>query len=315
MKIICAIAVLLVASFGLPLRADLADGIRAIVNDKVITYQEVTDSTAQAVDVLRQEYANDPDLFQQKYTAVLNDGLETLIENQLILNEFATKYNPLPDSAIDELVADRIRDRFGDRITCIRSLQAEGETFEKFREDVREQYIISELRYKNESGNDIIISPWKIENYYSLHQDEFQVSDQVKLRMIVLTKSSEDDPDTRKKADDILAQIQKGTSFAQLASLYSQDPEQQGSDWMECSVLRKELADAVNALKPGQTSGVIETSDDCYIIRVEDKRPVHVRPLSDVRDSIQQTLRTQEQKAAEQRWIESLKKKAFIRLF
>jgi len=84
---------------------------------------------------------------------------------------------------------------------------------------------------------------------------------------------------------------------------------------MECSVLRKELADAVNALKPGQTSGVIETSDDCYIIRVEDKRPVHVRPLSDVRDSIQQTLRTQEQKVAEQRWIESLKKKAFIRLF
>jgi peptidyl-prolyl cis-trans isomerase SurA len=315
MKIICAIAMLLVASSGLPLRAEVADRIAAIVNDKVITYQEVADFTAPAVDVLHQEYAGDPDMFQQKYNATLNDGLKTLIENQLILNEFATKYNPLPDSAVDELVQDRIRDRFGDRITCIRSLQAEGETFEKFREDIREQYIISELRYKNESGNNIIISPYKIENYYSLHQDEFKVGDQVKLRMIVLTKTSDPDPDTRKKADDILAQVQKGTPFAQLASVYSQDAAQQGSDWMETSVLRKELADAVTTLKPGQTSDVIETSDDCYILRVEDKRPAHVKPLNEARDSIQQTLRTQNQKVAEQRWLDGLRKKAFVVYF
>jgi parvulin-like peptidyl-prolyl isomerase len=315
MKIVCAIALLFLAGFVPPLRADMADGIRAIVNDKVITYQEVTDFTAPAVDVLRQEYSTDPDMFQEKYTATLNDGLQTLIENQLILNEFATKYNGLPDSAVDELVADRIRDRYGDRITCIRSLQAMGETFEKFRQEVRDQYIISQLRYKNESGNNVIISPYKIENYYHLHQDEFKVGDQVKLRMIVLTKISDPDPDTRKKADNILAQIRKGASFAQLASVYSQDAAQHGSDWIETSVLRKELADAVATLTPGQTSGVIETSDNCYILRVEDKRPAHVKPLTEVRDSIQQTLRGQQQKVAEQRWLDGLKKKAFIRLF
>jgi parvulin-like peptidyl-prolyl isomerase len=84
---------------------------------------------------------------------------------------------------------------------------------------------------------------------------------------------------------------------------------------MEQSVLRPELANAVTSLKPGETSGVIETSDNCYILRVEDKRPVHVRPLNDVRSSIEATLRTQEQKDAQQRWIASLKKKAFIRFF
>lgn len=315
MKNVWAAVALAFASVCLPVRADLADRIVAIVNDKVITYQEVSDFTAPAMDVLRREYADDPDLFEQKYNATFGDGLETLIENQLILNEFATKYNPLPDSAVDELVADRIRDRYGDRITCIRSLQAQGMTFEKFRQDVRDQYVISSLRYKNESGNSLIISPYKIETYYRLHQDDFKVGDQVKLRMIVLIKSNPDDPDTRKKADDILAQIKHGSSFAELASVYSQDPEQHGSEWMESSVLRKELADAVGALKPGQTSGVIETSDDCYILRVEDKSPAHVRPLSEVRNSIQQTLRAQEQKVAEQRWIDSLKKGAFIRYF
>jgi peptidyl-prolyl cis-trans isomerase SurA len=314
MKAVWAMVALFFASFCLPLRAETADRIAAIVNDKVITYGEVTEFIAPAADVLRQEYANDPDMYQEKYSATLADGMKTLIENQLILKEFATKYNPLPDSAVDELVSDRIRDQFGDRITCIRSLQAEGKTFETFRQEVRDQNIISELRYKNRLGN-TIISPYKIESYYNLHQDEFKVGDQVKVRMIVLTKTSSDDPDTRKKADDILAQIQKGTPFAQLASVYSQDAAQRGSDWIETSVLRRELADAVSTLKPGQTSGVIETSDDCYILRVEDKRPAHVKPLNEVRDGIQQNLRTEQQKVAEQRWIDGLKKKAFIRLF
>jgi parvulin-like peptidyl-prolyl isomerase len=315
MKAFCAVTALLLMIFCLPLRAELADGIKAIVNDKVITYQEVNDKTAPAVDVLRREYGDQPGMFDQKYNAALADGLETLIENQLILHEFETKYNALPDSALDELVQDNIKEQFGDRITCIKSLQAEGKTFEKYREEVRERYIIGELRYKNLSDDKIIISPYKIENYYLLHQDDYKVGDQVKLRMIVLAKTSEDDPATRKMADEILSELKKGSSFEQLASVYSQDKQQQGSDWMEQSVLRPELANAVTSLKPGETSGVIETSDNCYILRVEDKRPVHVRPLNDVRSSIEATLRTQEQKDAQQRWIASLKKKAFIRFF
>jgi parvulin-like peptidyl-prolyl isomerase len=112
-----------------------------------------------------------------------------------------------------------------------------------------------------------------------------------------------------------LTEIKKGTPFEQLAALYSQDTQQRGNDWIETSVLRKELADAVTTLKPGDTSAVIETSDNCYIIRVEDKRTAHVKPLNDVRGDIEKTLRTQEQKEAQDRWIDGLKKKAFIRIF
>ncbi len=315
MKAFCAVTALLLTIFCLPLRAELADGIKAIVNDKVITYQEVNDKTAPAVDVLRREYGDQPGMFDQKYNAALADGLETLIENQLILHEFATKYNGLPDSAVDDLVQERIKDQFGDRITCIKTLQAQGMTFEKFREEVRDQYIISQLRYRNLSGEKIIISPYKIETYYTLHQDDFKVGDQVKLRMIVLNKSSSDDTATRQKADEILADLKKGSSFDQLASLYSQDTQQQRNDWIEVSVLRKELADALAPLKPGQTTGVIETPDNCYIIRVEDKKPAHVKPLGEVRVTIQNTLKAQEQKESGDRWIQSLKKNAYIRFF
>ena len=315
MKFLCAAIVVIFTSVCLPVRADLADGINAIVNEKIITYQEVDDKIAPAMAVLRNEYAEQPDIFSQKLNDARRDGLETLIENELILHEFDTKYNPLPDSVVDELTQEQMKNQFGDRTTCIKSLQAEGETFEKYREDVRQQYIISQLRYKNLSDEKIIISPYKIESYYRQHQDDFKVGDQVKIRMIVLNKTSQDDPATRQLADDVVAKIRNGQSFDQLAAEYSQDKQQRGNDWIETSVMRQELADAAAPLKPGQTSGVIETSQTCYILRLDDRRPAHVKPLSDVRGTIEATLRTQEQKDAQQRWIESLKKKAFIQLF
>ncbi len=89
---------------------------------------------------------------------------------------------------MDQLVQDRIRERYGDRITLMKTLQAQGMTFEQFRKDVRDQYIISAMRSKNVS-QEIVISPYKIENYYLAHQDDFKMGDQIKLRMIVLNKS------------------------------------------------------------------------------------------------------------------------------
>jgi parvulin-like peptidyl-prolyl isomerase len=300
------------------LHAELVDGIKAVVNRGVVTLAEVEDFAAPAAQALRQEYAGQPDLFQQRLGDALNDGLEQLVERQLILHSFDTEGYRLPDTVVDELVQDRIRDRFGDRITLMKTLQAQGETFEKFRREVREQYIVSALRAKNISPEKIIISPYKVENYYLAHQDDFKVEDEIKLRMIVLNKTSGDDTNTASLAGEILAKIKEGATFQEMASVYSQGSQRsQGGDWgwVERSVLRKELADTAFTLKPGQVSDVIETPEACYLMLVEQTRPAHVKLLSEVRDDVEATLRTQEQKQLEQQWIEKLKKKAFIRLF
>jgi parvulin-like peptidyl-prolyl isomerase len=103
-----------------------------------------------------------------------------------------------------------------------------------------------------------------------------------------------------------------------MASVYSQGSQRsQGGDWgwVERSVLRKELANVAFSLKPSQVSDVIETPEACYLMLVEQTRPAHVRPLSEVRDDIEAILRTQEQSRLEKQWIDKLKKKTFIRYF
>ena len=302
---------------SLPLRAELADGVKAIVNDTVITYAQVEEFTAPAEEALRREYTAQPEVFQQKLAEALDNSLEILVERQLILHEFEAKYTKLPDSVVDELVQDRIREQFGDRVTAMKSLQAQGMTYEQFREDVREQFIESQLRNMNVS-REIVISPYKVETYYLAHQDDFKVEDEIKLRMIVLNKTSDDDTNTPALAREVLSQIREGASFQQMASVYSQGSQRkQGGDWdwVGRSVLRKELADVAFTLKPGQVSDVIDTPGACYLMLVEQTRPAHVRPLSEVRDDIEKTLRTQEQARVQKQWIDSLKKKTFIRYF
>jgi parvulin-like peptidyl-prolyl isomerase len=319
MKFIRLILILAAASrFNLPLHAELVDGIKSVVNSSVVTFAEVEDFAAPAAQLLQREYAGQPNVYQQKLGDALNDGLEQLIERQLVLHDFDTEGYRLPDTVVDEVVQDRIRERFGDRITLMKTLQAQGETFEKFRQDVRDQYIVAALRNKNISPEKIIISPYKVETYYLAHQDDFKVEDEIKLRMIVLNKISGDDTNTASLAREILAKIKQGATFQEMASVYSQGSQRtQGGDWgwIERSVLRKELADTAFKLKSGQMSGVIETPEACYLMLVEQTRPTHVKPLNEVRDDVEATLRTQEQKQLEQKWIEQLKKKAFIRLF
>ena len=302
---------------SLPLRAELTDAIKAVVSDSIITLSQVEDFTAPAAEALHRQYPDDPEMFQQKLNDALGDSLEQLVERQLILRSFDTEGYQLPDSVVDQLVQDRIRERFGDRITFIKTLQAQGMTAEQFRKEVRDQYIISALRSKNVS-QEIMISPYKVETYYLAHQDDFKVEDEIKLRMIVLNKTSAADTNTVQLAREILAKIKEGATFQEMASVYSQGSQQrQGGDWgwVERSVLRKDLADVAFSLKPGQVSDVIDTPDSVYLMLVEQIRPAHVRPLNEIRDDIEKTLRTQEQARLEKQWIDGLKKKTFIRYF
>lgn len=300
-----------------PTPAELVNGVSAVVHNQVITRGEVESDVILLADEYRRQYGRQPEVFNQKIEQAFKDSLNRSIEFQLMLRDFeASGYN-LPESLIDEVVREEMKP-FGDRAKLTQTLQARGMTFEKWRQQVRERYLVRQLRLKN-VYSETIISPYKIETYYNQHKDQYKLEEQVKLRMITLNKGTEDETTAaRELGREIISKLKGGAAFSEMASIYSQGSQRnQGGDWgwADRTVLRAELAEVAFGLKPGELSDIIETPQAFFIMLVEDKRASHSRPIAEVRDQIEETLLKEERERLQARYIGKLKKKTFVRQF
>lgn len=305
-----------VASAGAASNPSLVNGIAVIVGDAVITYKDIQIALNDDLEFLERRYAGQPQVLAQKAAELERAKLEEMVENQLILQEFKRAGYVVPDSYFQGRIDEEIK-KFGDRLTLTKTLQAQGITFETFRTRIKEREILR-LMYQQKVPREPLISPTKIENYYVQNRDKFQMEDQVKLRMIVITNSPSGGYAAAKLAEEIVAKLKEKVPFEELARVYSQGSQAaEGGDWgwVEKKVLRKELADAAFQLSPGEHSGVVATPEGAYVLQVEDKKVSYVKSLSEVRDEIEATLKAEETKRLRKEWVEQLKSKAFVRYF
>ena len=302
-------------SCGLAAHAELANAIRAIVNDAVITYHEVQTLNEQTADRVVAKYGSSRSALEKQLAEMEGENLDKLVERQLILHEFKTAGYSLPESVLDDLVQETIKGDFGDRATLTKTLEARGISYEKFRQQIKERFIEAQLRLKNISS-EIIISPHKIESYYLAHREDFKEEDQVKLRRIILNKSAKPgDPDAKKLGEEIVARLKEGASFDEMAG-YSQERQQtREAQWYYRSALRRELAEVAFSLKPGQCSDVIDTGAECYILIVDEVNKSHYKTLGEVRSTIEADLKSQEKNRLEKQWLDRLRKKTFVQIF
>ena len=297
---------------------ELVNAIVAVVNATVITEKEVRLFIEPAVVALERQPGLTPQSFSERMLEIQRDGLTQLIERQLTLDDFKAAGYSFPESIIEDFVQERIRERYGDRVRLIKTLEAQNMTFEQWRNDIRDQFIVEQMNLKNVSSA-VIISPFKIETYYKEHPEEFRLPDQVRLRMIELRKRDGGDPQAiRDLAADIQTKLAAGAKFGEMASIYS-DGSQKREDgdlgWVHRSVLRKEFADATAKLQPGQRTGIIDLPDACFLLQVEEIKAAQLRPLSEVREEIEKTLLNQERARLQKKYVERLKKKSFVRYF
>jgi len=299
-------------------RAELVSGVKAIVHDSVITYQEVELFAAPAIETAKRQLRSEPQKFNDKVGELLADSLEQLVQRQLIVQDFkASGYN-LPESYFNDAIQDHIKSDFGgDRKTMIQTLGARGMTVDKYRQQIRDQIIVRALRSHN-IPSDPVISPAKIEEYFKAHEANYQMEDQVKLRMIVLNKTGADDTNTVQLAGEIITKLKEGAKFSEMATVYSAGSQRgEGGDWGwgTRSSLRKELAEVAFTLKAGEISPLIQTDNACFIMLVEETKPAHTRPIAEVRDEIERNLALEEQSRLADEYINKLKKKTFVRYF
>ncbi len=206
--------------------------------------------------------------------------------------------------------------------------------------EAQQREVAEALLSTEQFAREVKLAPEAIKAYYDSHPGEFVVPEQVRAEYAVLnadvlaaqeTVSEADmrawyDGNVRakfeeraaagKQAEDLLAQLRAAPDkFGELAKKYSQDPgsKDNGGDlgFFARGSMVKPFEDAAFKLKPGQLSGIVESSFGFHIIRLtaikpandgqpEERRASHIliaapaaTSFQDMRADIEKELKTQ----------------------
>ncbi|MGF1701423.1 peptidylprolyl isomerase [Photobacterium makurazakiensis] len=134
--------------------------------------------------------------------------------------------------------------------------------------------------------------------YFDENQNKYGTAEQRQASHILVQGT---DSDAKAKAEALLAELNAGADFAELAQTSSDDTFS-GKDggklgWFERGVMDPAFEDAAFALNKGDVSEVVQSDFGFHIIKMDDIKAPKVKPFADVRDEITAELR--EQRAVE----------------
>jgi peptidyl-prolyl cis-trans isomerase SurA len=306
------------AAYAAQPEPEVVDGVAAVVNGEVITYSQVRGVVGPREKVLRAQFSGE-DLVKA-VKAAREAALQDLIDRQLIIQAFKKENFQIPDHFVEERMHDIVRTDFGgDRNTFIKTLEAQNFTMGEFKKMEMEKMIVQAMRSHNVKL-DLIASPVKVEEYYKTHRDEFTSKEKIKLRLIMVPSHASDGEAAaqRAMAEEIFTKLVNGAEFERMAQLYSEDSTREnGGDWgwVERKTLAGPLEKAAFALEPGKISRIIEFSGNYYILKIEDKQGGETKSMADARAAIEKKLVHEEAQKLQEKWLASLRSKAYIKTF
>ncbi len=156
----------------------------------------------------------------------------------------------------------------------------------------------------------------EVQQYYNQNVAQYKVDAQVKVRHILISVDPNGgaaaDAAAKAKAQGILDQLHKdnGKNFADLAKKYSDDPgsKDQGGElgWIKHGVTVPQFDHVAFAQKAGQISGLVRTQFGYHIIQTEDVQAAHIKPLDEVKASIEDVLTKQKEGQAVQTFAQQV---------
>jgi parvulin-like peptidyl-prolyl isomerase len=116
----------------------------------------------------------------------------------------------------------------------------------------------------------------------------------------------------------VLGRLAAGGEFEQTAQVYSEDStKDNGGDWgwIQRNTLAVPLEKFAFNMPVGRISSIIDYAGNYYILKVEDKRGGTTKSLAEMRADIEKKLIQDEAAEIQERWVATLRKKAYIRTF
>ena len=289
----------------------LKTGIIAIVNEKVITLQQLNESMQE----YRLQLIAENTLSKPSETEIRKEALEKLIEQALIVQEFENKKGKIFDVYLENYVQTLLKEHFeGKREIFLQYLKQKGQTFRQFQQEIKESLIVREMVDQKVKSNNKI-SPKTIEEYYRANLSQFTKPATIKIQQIVFNVDDrlQKGDFSCSKYNVALEKIHFGASFQDLTEALQEKPTE--GIWLEKTEMNPKIAELAFTLDKGKYTEPVLVENRYFIVFLEDKKDQQISPLTKVQDDIENQLLKELNHKAYQAWISRLKEKSFIQYF
>ncbi len=258
------------------------DRIIAVVNDEAITAYELR---ARLATVERQ-------LRDQKVQLPPRDVLEKQLLERMITDRVQLQYAKETGLRVSDLDLDAAMRRIaeGNKLPLQdfrAALEKDGIAWAKFREEIREEIVLSRLR-EREVQSRVVVTDGEIDNYLAnLVAGGGSANIEVRTAHIILRVPEQATPDQLMRigarARAALDQIRRGDDFAKVAASYSDAPDGLSGGLMGARPLDRLpalYADAVKKLKPGEVSDILRSPAGFHIVKLIDQAGGAAKPVA-----------------------------------
>jgi peptidyl-prolyl cis-trans isomerase SurA len=249
----------------------LLERIVAVVNDDVVLYSELREEMGRLAAQVQQ--ANVPMPPEQ---VLQEKALERVILRKLQLAEAERLGLSVDDDTLTQALTNIAQNNRLSVAQLREAIEADGASFDEFRENLREQILVSRLRNR-EVTNRIQVTKAEIDNYLASGgsrpggRTDFHI-----LHLLVATPdgaSPEQLDRARARAERLLAELRDGADFRALAQAESDGQQAfQGGDlgWLKAEQVPSLFAEAVATLPRGGIAGPMRSGSGFHLIKLED---------------------------------------------
>ncbi|MDR4507820.1 MAG: peptidylprolyl isomerase [Candidatus Brocadiaceae bacterium] len=318
---LCNILMMSSFLFGANGKSNNTSFIKAIVEDEIITQDEVIQRAAVAIREAQQIYSQSE--FIGKIDEILRNTLEELIDRKVLFIE-AQRLMSADELQMEEVKKDvdsfikSAAKNVGSLSRYYEIAEAQGINPLEKKTELKEDLMIDRIIMQNVNSK-VKIQPKLMRRYYYEHIDDYRHEKEVKLRhiMIKFSEHGNDKEQARIIAVKVMKCLRRGDDFAELARQYTEGPNAaNGGLWSfeEVSELRKDLRRVVYTLKDNEYSKIVESPIGYHIFKTELIKPEKTQEFEEVQNDIYQKLYREEIVRLKKEYIKDLKAGLFIKV-
>lgn len=250
---------------------------------------------------------------------VLRSVLDEVVTYHMLAQESRAEQLTVTDAELDAHLK-MIRDMFPTEEAFQQALLLRALTPDRLRQQERRALAYQKL-LQIQVESKVSVPDAEVDTFYKENLDKFKQGETIHASHIFLPVAKGATPaqkkEVRGRAEQALKEVKQGGDFAAVAKKYSDDTTaENGGDlgFFGKGDLPPDFEAVAFAMKPGQTSDVVELGAGYHIIRVLERRAPRTAPLEEVRNDVKAFLVQGRRQARMEEFLKGLKAKTKIEI-